>query len=201
MKKQSFHNPEKLLKSLEASSLKLICVTGKMASGKNHICSYLEKQGWFSVDADKLVHNAINIAQDRILDTFIPYAEKENIKITQTDGTIDRRGLGQLLFAIPELLTIQESIVYPIITKNIEDYIKEHNKLIINATVLYKTPDLLNKCERIIFVTAPLLTRIKRAKKRDNLPYKQIFKRFLAQKGLLNKYKAFSIPITIINNK
>ena len=29
-----------------------ICVTGKMASGKNFVCSELEKMGWTSVDAD-----------------------------------------------------------------------------------------------------------------------------------------------------
>lgn len=179
----------------------IIAVTGPMAAGKNYICKQLEKEGWASVDADLLVHDAIEIAKDRILNTFTPYAEEHKIKIARTDGSIDRRALGQLLFAIPELLKVQESIVYPIITKWIDDFISEHEKTIINATVLYKTPDILNSCEKILFVTAPLLTRLHRARTRDHLPYCQIFRRFHAQRNLLKEYQKTGIPVEIINNR
>lgn len=179
----------------------IIAVTGPMAAGKNFICKQLEKEGWASVDADLLVHDAIEIAKDRILNTFTPYAEEHNIKIARTDGSIDRRALGQLLFAIPELLKVQESIVYPIITKWIDDFIAKHEKTIINATVLYKTPDILNHCEKILFVTAPLLTRLHRARTRDHLPYRQIFRRFHAQRNLLKEYQKSGIPVEIINNR
>ena len=179
----------------------VIAVTGPMAAGKNYICSQMEKEGWASVDADILVHEAIEIAKDRILDTFIPYAEQQHIKLTRTDGSIDRRALGKLLFAIPELLKIQEAIVYPIITKRIDDFIEENEKTIINATVLYKTPELLKRCQKIIFVTAPLLTRLLRARRRDRLSYHQIFKRFAAQKNLLREYQKAGIPVEIIKNK
>ena len=185
----------------EPQAKQTIAVTGPMAAGKNYICKQLEKEGWASVDADLLVHDAIEIAKDRILNTFTPYAEEHKIKIARTDGSIDRRALGQLLFAIPELLKVQESIVYPIITKWIDDFISEHEKTIINATVLYKTPDILNRCEKILFVTAPLLTRLHRARTRDHLPYCQIFRRFHAQRNLLKEYQKTGIPVEIINNR
>lgn len=178
----------------------IIAVTGPMAAGKNYICKQLEKEGWASIDADILVHNAIEIAKDRIIDTFTPYAEEHKIKIARTDGSIDRRALGQLLFAIPELLKVQESIVYPIITKWIDDFISKHEKTIINATVLYKTPDILKRCEKILFVTAPFWTRLRRARTRDHLPYRQIFRRFHAQRNLLKEYQKSGIPIEIIAN-
>jgi dephospho-CoA kinase len=183
-----------------SSARQVIAVVGPMAAGKNHISSQLEQEGWSSVDADLLVHDAIDIAKDRILDTFIPYAQQRNIKITKADGSINRREWGRLLFAIPELLTIQESIVYPIITTQIKEFIDSHEKTIINATVLYKTPELLALCQKIIYVTAPLATRIKRARQRDNLPYRQIFRRFWAQRNLLQEYKACDIPMEIIKN-
>lgn len=189
---------------LSTVNCKLLCVSGKMAAGKNYICSQFEKDGWTSLDCDILVHNAIDIAKDKILDTFTPHAEKLNIKLQrESDGSIDRRALGQLLFSMPSLLEVQENIVYTIITKQIDDYITLHpdENIIINATVLFKTPVLMQKCEKIIFVTAPFFTRLKRAKKRDNLPYKQIFQRFWAQRNLYRKYKATKIPIEILNNK
>ena len=179
----------------------VIAVVGPMAAGKNYICSKMEKEGWAAVDADILVHSAIEIAKDRILETFSPYAQQQSIPLTRADGSIDRRALGKLLFAVPELLSIQESIVYPIITKQIEDFINEHEKTIINATVLYKTPELLKRCQKILFVTAPLLTRLRRARQRDHLPYKQIFRRFHAQRNLLKEYKKSGIPVEIKINK
>ena len=178
----------------------IIAVVGPMAAGKNYICSQMQAQGWAAVDADLLVHDAIELVKERILDTFIPYAEELNIKLTKSDGSIDRRALGQLLFSFPDLLKVQESMVYPIIIQRINEFIEIHEKTIINATVLYKTPELLKRCQKILFVTAPFLTRLRRARKRDHLSYRQIFRRFHAQRHLLEEYKKTGIPIEIINN-
>ncbi len=179
----------------------VIAVVGPMAAGKNYICSKLKEEGWASIDADLLVHDAIELVKDKILQTFIPYAESQNIRLTLDDGSIDRKALGSLLFSFPELLAIQESIVYPIITKQIENFIDGHDKTIINATVLYKTPDLLVRCEKIIFVTAPFFTRLRRARRRDHLPLRQLLRRFHAQRNLLREYQKSGIPLEIIQNK
>ena len=180
----------------------VIAVVGPMASGKNYICSQMEQEGWSCVDADLLVHDAIDIAKERILDTFTPYAQKKNIKIARHDGTIDRQALGKLLFSIPELLTVQESIVYPIIIQQIQDFINQHEKSIINATVLYKTPELLQLCDKVIYVTAPFFKRLARARRRDKLSLSQILKRFHAQKNLLKEYQKLvpSEKIVVVKN-
>ena len=185
----------------EATKQSIIAVVGPMAAGKNYICSQMQKEGWAAIDADLLVHDAIELVKDKILKTFIPYAEQQNIKLTNEDGSIDRRALGRLLFSFPELLAVQESIVYPIITQQIDNFINGHDKTIINATVLYKTPELLQRCEKIVFVTAPFFTRLRRARSRDHLSYNQIFKRFHAQRNLLKEYKKTNIPLEIIINK
>ena len=187
-------------KGPQFSVKQVIAVTGPMAAGKNFICSQMQKEGWAAVDADILVHDAIEIVKERILDTFIPYAEQQNIKLTRTDGSIDRRALGELLFSFPELLKVQESMVYPIIIQQINEFIANHDKTIINATVLYKTPELLNQCQKIIFVTAPFFTRLRRARQRDYLSYRQIFHRFHAQRNLLEEYQKSGIPVEIVNN-
>ena len=188
-------------KGPQTSEKQIIAIVGPMAAGKNFICSQKEKEGWAAIDADLLVHDAIEIVKERILDTFIPYAEQQHLKLTKTDGSIDRRALGELLFSFPELLKVQESMVYPILIQQINEFISNHEKTIINATVLYKTPELLKQCQKIIFVTAPFLTRLRRARKRDNLSYHQIFRRFHAQRNLLKEYKACGIPLEIIYNR
>lgn len=181
---------------------KVICVTGPMAAGKNYICSQMELEGWTSIDADLLVHDAIKNKTEEIYSTFKPYADKKSLQLKTEDGQINRRALGQIVFSDPSLLKKQEDIVYPEITRMINDFIRENSykKIIINATVLYKTPELLNKCEYVVYITAPLLTRLKRARKRDNLPYKQILRRFWAQRNLLKCYKKNIESVIVIKN-
>ena len=191
-------NSEKLRKLLP--DLKVIAVTGKMASGKNYISSLLEKEGWKCIDADLLVHKAIDDSSEIIYQTFKDEAEKKNLHILTEDNRIDRRELGKLLFADPELLQKQEEIVYPLITKMIKDFINQNEKSLINATVLYKTPELLKICQTILYVKASFVKRFIRCKKRDKLSTKQILKRFYAQRNLLNEYKESGVPIIKIKN-
>ena len=182
----------------------LIAVTGPMASGKNLVCSIFENDGWKSIDADLLVHDAINELAPTIYATFKKDAEKQNINILLNDNEknpeINRKSLGQLLFSNPALLKKQEMLVYPYVIKKTNEFIDKNKKTIINATVLYKTPELLNRCQKIYYVKAPLIKRLIRAKKRDGLSIIQILKRFKSQKNLLREYKKFSIPIFIWNN-
>ena len=178
----------------------VIAVSGKMAAGKNYVCSKMEKEGWASVDADELVHEAIRLNQNKILEVFSKPAKAHNLSIQNQDGSINRRELGKLLFCEKELLSIQESIVYPVISKMIDEFIASHEKTIINATVLYKTPEILARCEKIIFVTAPFFKRLFRSKKRDGLSFFQIIKRFRTQKNLLQEYKKTGLPIEIVRN-
>lgn len=173
-----------------------------MAAGKNYICSQFEKEGWLCLDADKQVHKAIQMATPLILTSFEKEAEEKGICLTNPDGTLNRRALGALIFSDPELLRRQENLVYPYLIEETKQFIAEHpgQKIILNATVLYKVPELLDLCQKIIFVTAPFLTRLRRARKRDHLPYKQILSRFWAQRNLLKEYKKSGISLEILRN-
>ena len=199
MIKTSARKTAETLKNL-SPDLKIIAVTGKMASGKNYISSLLEKEGWKCIDADLLVHKAIDESTDRIYQTFKEEAEKQKLNILTADRKINRRELGRLLFSAPELLQKQEEIVYPVITEMIKDFINQNEKSLINATVLYKTPELLQLCQAVLYVQSSFIKRFCRCRKRDRLPARQIFKRFHAQRNLLDEYKKSGRPIIIIKN-
>ena len=181
-------------------STNLICVTGQMASGKNFVCTELEKQGWFSVDADKLVHQAIDESTEEIIKTFLPYSQKAQLNIVTNDNKIDRKALGKLLFENPQLLKKQEEIIYPKVIQMTENFILQNKKAIINATVLYKIPHLLQQCQTIVYVKAPFFARVIRSRRRDKLPLKQILARFKSQKNLFDEYKASGVKMIIIKN-
>ncbi len=197
------------LKNCQFSILnsQLICVSGQMAAGKNFVCKKLMEQNpsLVSIDLDETVHEAISLSTQKILEAFDDEAKKAGINLKNNDRTLNRKALGKLIFPRPELLKKQESIVYPKTIELTKKFIEENHaagkSVIINATVLYKIPELMNLCEKIIFVTAPFFTRLKRARKRDNLPFAQILARFKSQKNLLDEYKKTGIEIVIVNNK
>ena len=184
----------------------ILCVTGPMAAGKNAVCRILEERGFIALDADKQVHGAIEKAAPEIIKTFSNEAKAQNITLTDENGRINRRELGRLLFTSKELLSKQESIVYPVIIEETKNFIQKQQELksdvdiILNATVLYKTPELLNLCKYIIYVDAPKITRIVRALKRDRMPLRQILSRFASQKNLFSEYKKTGVPIIKITN-
>ncbi|MGI0528430.1 dephospho-CoA kinase [Treponema socranskii] len=180
----------------------IICVTGPMAAGKNAAAKLLEKRGWLCIDADTLVHEAIESESDKIIRTFSQDAKKRGIDIVRQDGSVDRRSLGKLVFSDASLLAKQEAIVYPAIEKCAMQKIDSHEakNIALNAAVLYKTPTLMRLCRAILYVEAPLLVRLLRAKKRDGDAVRAICKRFRAQRGLYRNYKQTGIPIVKLRN-
>lgn len=179
----------------------ILAVTGSMAAGKNYVSNLLEKKGFLAIDADKCVHQAIEEAKDQILEAFLPIAKEKNIQIQNSEGTINRKNLGSILFSDEKLLQKQESIVHPKVNEIFNRFIDENpdKNIVLNATVLYKTP-VINRCDAIIFVKAPIITRFFRAKRRDNLPSREIFKRFASQFKIFAKYKFLKSDIYIIWN-
>ena len=173
----------------------VICVAGPMAAGKNYVCSILEERGFFCVDADLVIHQVIKEKEEEIILQFKEEAAAAGLELKKSDGSLDRRALGELLFKNPNLLAKQESLVYPAFERRIKEMIDENQKVrgfAINATLLYKTPALLRQCKKIIYVDAPLLVRVWRSRRRDKMPLAQILRRMKAQKGLEGQYKKFA---------
>lgn len=201
---------EGLLKAKNISYPCVVCVTGKMASGKNFVSGILETLGFYSIDLDKEVHAVLETQKQKIFDAFSLEAKKINVTLKNDDGSLNRRALGELLFSNPDLLLKHESIIYPQVILNTENKIKkifDEKKddknfcgVILNATVIYKTPELLEKCALIFYVESSLIKRFCRAKKRDGLPVRQIFARFKSQKGLKKKYLLYKEKFVCVKN-
>lgn len=190
----------------DSKNFPLICVTGKMASGKNFVCSILEQMDFFAVDLDKEVHKVIVQKTDEIFNLFEKPALQKNIKIRNDDNTLNRRALGELIFSDKQLLKKQEELIYPALIEKVFSIIEDCKRkgifkgMILNAAVLFKTPQLLYECKMILFVNSNFIKRFFRAKKRDKIKSMQILKRFYSQLFLKRKYKKTGIPVFNIHN-
>ncbi len=168
----------------------ILCVTGPMAAGKNLAQDILASKGFCVFDADKIIHGIVELKKEDIVREFSPDAEKRGIKLLKEDGTVDRRALGQIVFLSKENTARQENIVYPELNRQFDRLIEENlgKDIVINATVLYKVP-LIKKTDCVLFVDAPCIIRLLRAKKRDGRTLKDILHRFKSQRNLFAKYR------------
>ncbi|MBO4759907.1 MAG: dephospho-CoA kinase [Spirochaetaceae bacterium] len=172
-----------------------------MAAGKNLAGEILEKMGCAVIDADITAHIALENTKQQVLATFGAEAAQRNIKLLNADGTINRKALAQIVFASQEALEKQEAIIHPEVSRLLELFIAEHpdKTCVINATVLNKVP-LAAKCNFIIYVDAPFIIRLIRAKKRDKHSIFHLLKRFSSQKELYAQYQKLNVDIYRVRN-
>lgn len=171
-------------------SLPVICVTGPMAAGKNLASDILASKGWACVDADKVAHQALDLLKEEIVELHKERAQQLGISLLLEDGSLNRRGIGSIVFDDKDALTRHEAMLHPKIEELLIDFVLAHpnEPVVLNATVLYKL-SIIKHCSAVIFIDAPMILRYFRAKKRDKMVPSQIFSRFRSQFGIFAKYK------------
>lgn len=169
----------------------ILCVTGRMAAGKNAASEILVRRGFCCVDCDRVVHEILAEPsfQRRVADEFAAEADAAGIALVRADGSLDRRALGSLLFRDGALLARQESLVLPEVESRVRVFLGGGGDRVVNAAVLWKLPGTLALCDAVIFVDAPWFVRFARARRRDGIPRLDIARRFWAQRNLFAKYR------------
>lgn len=178
----------------------VIGLTGKYCAGKNQAAAVLESKGWRSIDVDKLGHQALKAQTGLIKEAF------GDAVIINEGGieSVNRKALGKIVFSSAEQLQRLEQISHPWMVTETARLITQYQAegaehVIINAAVLYRMK-LDSLCGAVIWIEAPLLTRIRRALKRDNAGIFQIFKRIYTQRQLKPKPSAESVDTYRVGN-
>lgn len=179
----------------------ILCVTGPMASGKNTVCDILSERGFAALDADKVVHNAVEEKRDAVIGAFGEEAREKGINLTDSDGRISRRELARLVFESDINLKKQENIVFPYVEGVIASFIKDNagRDIALNAVVLYKVPSM-KKADAVLFVDAPWWVRLRRVRARDGMGVRDALSRFRAQRDMLSEYEKTGERILKIRN-
>lgn len=143
--------------------MKVIALTGGIGSGKSLVANYLFSLGAQVIDADQLSRQAIERGSAGFDEVLAAFGD-EILK----DGDIDRRALGEIVFADLEKRKVLEGIIHPRVQKALEDARKS---LTDDQILVYEIPLLVetgakDKFDLVITVEAPLDVRIDRLKKR-----------------------------------
>jgi dephospho-CoA kinase len=174
----------------------IVGLAGKSCSGKNVAAEILVKKGWVSVDLDHLSHNILNDLSSEAAALF-------GREILTSDGKVDRKLLGQIVFGNPEELSRLEHLIYPELHNRLDEILAARTvgspPFLLNAALLEKN-DFWKKCDCILWVDAPYFIRLIRALKRDGKPLKELIGLFRIQAKLKPQYFFQRVDIYTIKN-
>jgi dephospho-CoA kinase len=169
--------------------VKLLGLTGGIASGKSTVAAILRRLGVAIINADELSREVVQPGQEawkEIVDTFGP-------AILQEDKTLDRRKLRKIVFDNPEARKKLEAIIHPRVRALAEKKISE-----LAATgssiIVYEVPLLFEAqihlwLRPVILVACDVETQKKRLLERDRLTEAEAQQHLDAQMSLEDKRK------------
>lgn len=177
--------------------MKIIGLTGGIASGKSTVSNYLILKGLDVIDADLISREIYQIGEKAykiVVDVF-------GKGILNEDLAINRKKLGQIVFSNNEQLKKLNEITHPIIFEKIKKRVYEINKMnkrvcIIDAALLFES-NWYNICDIKWLVYVDKITQIKRLIERDKISEEDAVKRINAQMPIEEKIKLADF---IINN-
>lgn len=168
--------------------MKIIGLTGGIASGKSTVSRALRDLGAIVIDADEVAHTIMEPgkpAWEDIIEHFGP-------GVLNADQTIDREKLGAIVFNNPELLRVLNQITHPRVGEQFKQMIttlraeKSDAVLFMEVPLLYET-HMERICDEVWVVWVDEETQIQRLMKRDGLSREDALKRIDAQMSLDEK--------------
>lgn len=161
--------------------MKIIGLTGGIASGKNFVAEIFAKKGAAVFDADAEVHKLLGSDRATLLEVKRKFPE------SFIEQKIDRKILGKIVFSDAKKLKILEKILHPKVRKKYLEFLQEvkksgKNLALLNIPLLLESKNY--KCDLILAVVAPKAIRKKRFLAREK---KKNPKNFVKEKKNLEK--------------
>jgi len=167
--------------------MRIIGLTGGIASGKSTIARMLEKMGASVIDADQLSRDAVipgSMALSEIAEEFGP-------SILNQDGTLNRAALGKIIFADPDSRHLLEAITHPAIASLARERLDSLERKGVEVAV-YMAPLLVEagvsgRVDEIWVVFVDTETQVMRLMARDGISREEALQRINSQMPMEEK--------------
>lgn len=161
--------------------MKVIGLTGGIASGKSTISEMLRELGAAVIDVDLVGRDVVcqgGSAYNRIVENF-------GKGILMPDGRINRKKLGNIVFSDAKKLKLLNEITHPAMIDKVLEIIEENKSknievAVIDAAILVEM-GLYRFVDCVWLVAVDKETQLKRVMERDNLSYEDAANRINAQ--------------------
>ncbi|MCF6206347.1 MAG: dephospho-CoA kinase [Sulfurovum sp.] len=152
-----------------------VALTGGIATGKSSVARLFEADGYRVIDADRVAHAVLNDQTEKIAELF---GEK-----MITEGKVDRKALGAVVFADPLQRKRLEALLHPLIYAMIEEEAKREDAkgkpYIIDIPLFFEGGRY--PIDKSLVVYTPQQIQIARAMQRDGLSREAVLERIAAQ--------------------
>ena len=161
--------------------MRIIGLTGGIGAGKSEVARILSRRGIPVINADQLSREVVEPGSPGIKAIIKRFGKT----VLRGDGSLDRKGLAQRVFANKDERLALEAILHPLIRERTEAHLlvlEEGNTpvCILESPLLFEaSQDEL--CDAAIAVVADFNLRAKRVKRREGLTIDQFQQRVDAQ--------------------
>lgn len=167
----------------------VLALTGGIATGKSTADDFFRKKNIPIIDCDQIARELMepgNASWQAIKDHF-------GMEYLNSDQTINRKKLGQLVFSNKQALSELNQVTHPLIFDKTVAKIKEYRDfaLVILDAPVYFEAGLDNKhvANGVLVITLTEQLQIERLKKRNNLTDQEAINRINSQMPLVEKEK------------
>ena len=167
--------------------MKLVGLTGGIASGKSTVAKILQSLGAAIVNADDLAREVVEPGHEAWKEIVASFGAD----ILQSDQTLDRQKLRTLIFNQPKARKRLESIIHPrvraLAEERIRDYAAAGYPVAIYEVPLLFEGNLQEWLRPVILVACDVETQTARLQNRDHLTAADAEKHIAAQMSLKDK--------------
>lgn len=184
---------------MNCTRARVIGLTGQSGAGKTTVSRVFSQNGFAVIDADIISREVTQKGQPCLTEL----SEAFGSDIINSDGTLNRKRLGSIVFSDREKLRQLNGIIYPYIIYRIIsriDKLSEEGRelILLDAPTLFEA-NADDLCDLIISVTADESIRMSRIIARDNITTEAAKKRFESQYS--EHFFVNHSDFVIINNK
>ncbi len=162
-------------------------LTGGIACGKTVVRRRLEERGIPTLDADAVVHRLLQSGTDvtrRIAKSF-------GEAVIASDGSVDRKALGAMVFTDEQARKKLNAIVHPGVWREIESFFDEREKAsdpvgVVDAALMIETGSY-RRYDRVVVVHCRPELQLERLMARDGLSREDAERRIRSQMPLEEK--------------
>jgi dephospho-CoA kinase len=166
----------------------VVGLTGGIATGKSTVSKLFQKYGVPVIDADQIAKDVVEIGKP----TLALIVEHFGQGVLTSDGVLNRKKLGEIVFGDPTKRKELDAIIHPVILSEIERRVEELESsspdglIIIDIPLLYETlrQDHFNE---VILVYVPEDVQLARLMLRDGSTKDQALARMKAQMSIEDK--------------
>ncbi|WP_196593550.1 dephospho-CoA kinase [Pectinatus sottacetonis] len=176
-----------------------IGLTGGIACGKTTVCSFLRQEGAAIIDTDKIAHELVQPGGA----LWQAYYDHFGEKVLAADNTLDRRMIGNIVFANIKEKEWINAVSHPLIWEKVDKKIKEielsgKKIVIIDVPLLFET-GWDKFVDEIWVIYVDRKTQLKRLRQRNGYTFAEARHRIRSQMSLQLKIKLADKVINTVN--